>query len=140
MGAATGYKDALGNEALGIAATIKLERALWIIPIALGTAYFQKTTGKVKLPYFIFWFIVAIIVSTYLPQFFPALGKPIGDKTIFQYIYAIGRKGLVITLFLIGAGLSLKTIKQVGWRPILQGVLLWIIIGSMSLLVIRSVL
>lgn len=140
VGAATGYKDAAGNEALGIAATIKLERALWIIPIALGTAYFQKTTGKVKLPYFIFWFIVAIVVSTYLPQLLPGMSKPLGDKTLFQWLYAGGRKGLVITLFLIGSGLSLKTIKQVGWRPILQGILLWIIIGSLSLFVIRGVL
>lgn len=138
VGAASGYKDALGKDALGIATTIKLERALWIIPIALATAYFQKSAGKVKIPYFIFWFIVAIVVSTYLPQYFPAINNPIGDKTIFQYIYAAGRKGLVITLFLIGAGLSLKTIKQVGWRPILQGVLLWIIIGSLSLVVIRG--
>ncbi len=56
VGAASNYKDAAGNEALGIATTIKLERALWIIPIALATAYFQKSTGKVKIPYFIFWF------------------------------------------------------------------------------------
>jgi uncharacterized integral membrane protein (TIGR00698 family) len=140
VGAATGYVDAQGHEALGIAATIKLERALWIIPIALGTAYFQKTTGKVKLPYFIFWFIVAIVVSTYLPRYIPDISNPIGDKTLFQYIYAIGKKGLVITLFLIGAGLSLKTIKQVGWRPILQGVILWLIIGSLSLVVIRGTL
>ncbi len=140
VGAATGYKDAAGNEALGIATTIKLERALWIIPISLATAYFQKTTGKVKLPYFIFWFIVAIIVSTYLPQYFPAINNPIGDQTFFQYIYALGRKGLVITLFLIGSGLSLKTIQQVGWRPILQGVLLWVIIGSLSLVVIKGVI
>jgi len=140
VGAATGYKDAAGNEALGIAATIKLERALWIIPISLGTAYFSKSTGKVKVPYFILYFIIAIIVSTYMSQYFPVLGKPIGDKTLFQHIYALGRKGLVVTLFLIGAGLSLNTIRQVGWRPILQGVLLWIIIGSLSLVVIRGVI
>jgi uncharacterized integral membrane protein (TIGR00698 family) len=140
VGAATGYIDSQGHDALGIATTIKLERALWIIPIALGTAYFQKSTGKVKIPYFIFWFIVAIIVSTYLPQYLPDISKPLGGKTIFQHLYGLGRRGLVITLFLIGSGLSLKTIKQVGWRPILQGVLLWVIIGSISLAVIRGVL
>jgi uncharacterized membrane protein YadS len=94
----------------------------------------------VKIPYFIFWFIVAIIVSTYLPQYLPDISKPLGGKTIFQHLYGLGRRGLVITLFLIGSGLSLKTIKQVGWRPILQGVLLWVIIGSISLAVIRGVL
>ncbi len=140
VGAATGYIDSQGHDALGIATTIKLERALWIIPIALGTAYFQKSTGKVKIPYFIFWFIVAIIVSTYLPQYLPDISHPLGGKTIFQHLYGLGRRGLVITLFLIGSGLSLKTIKQVGWRPILQGVLLWVIIGSISLAVIRGVL
>jgi uncharacterized integral membrane protein (TIGR00698 family) len=140
VGAATGYIDSQGHDALGIATTIKLERALWIIPIALGTAYFQKSTGKVKIPYFIFWFIVAIIVSTYLPQYLPDISKPLGGKTIFQHLYGLGRRGLVITLFLIGSGLSLKTIKQVGWRPILQGVLLWVIIGGISLAVIRGVL
>lgn len=140
VGAATGYVDSQGHDALGIATTIKLERALWIIPIALGTAYFQKSTGKVKIPYFIFWFIVAIVVSTYLPQYFPDISNPLGGKTIFQHLYGLGRRGLVITLFLIGSGLSLKTIKQVGWRPILQGVVLWVIIGSISLAVIRGVL
>jgi len=140
VGAATNYKDAMGNEALGIATTIKLERALWIIPIALGTAYFQKSKGKVKIPYFIFYFILAIIASTYLPVYIPALNTKIGGNTLFQYAYMLGRKGLVITLFLIGSGLSLKTIQQVGWRPIVQGVLLWVIIGCLSLVVIKGVL
>lgn len=127
-------------EALQVATTIKLERALWIIPISLATAYFQKSTGKIKIPYFIFYFILAIIASTYLPIYFPILGNKIGEHTIFQYAFMFGRKGLVVTLFLIGSGLSLKTIQQVGWRPILQGVLLWIIIGTLSLFVIKGVL
>ncbi|GAA4459722.1 putative sulfate exporter family transporter [Nemorincola caseinilytica] len=140
VGAASGYRDAAGNDALGIATTIKLERALWIIPIALGTAYFQRSTGKVKIPYFILWFIVAILVSTYLPRLVPALNDTFADKTIFQHLYTLGRKGLVITLFLIGSGLSLKTIRQVGFRPVLQGVILWILIGSISLSVIKGVI
>jgi len=127
-------------EALQVATTIKLERALWIIPISLATAYFQKSTGKIKIPYFIFYFILAIIASTYLPVYFPILNNKIGDSTLFQYVFMFGRKGLVVTLFLIGSGLSLKTIQQVGWRPILQGVLLWIIIGTLSLFVIKGVL
>jgi uncharacterized integral membrane protein (TIGR00698 family) len=127
-------------EALQVATTIKLERALWIIPISLATAYFQKSTGKIKIPYFIFYFILAILASTYLPVYFPILNNKIGESTLFQYAYQFGRKGLVITLFLIGSGLSLKTIRMVGWRPILQGVLLWILIGGLSLFVIKGVL
>ncbi len=135
VGAASKFSE----EALKIATTIKLERALWIIPITLGTAYFQKSAGKVKIPYFIFYFVIAILISTYLPNYLPAVNNNIGDHTIFQWAYLFGRKGLVVTLFLIGSGLSLATIKQVGWRPILQGVLLWIIIGGTSLFVIKGV-
>ena len=136
VGAASKFSDA----ALQVATTIKLERALWIIPISLGTAYFQKSTGKIKIPYFIFYFILAILASTYLPLYFPLLNNKIGNSTLFQYAFMFGRKGLVITLFLIGSGLSLKTIRSVGWRPILQGVLLWILIGGLSLAVIKGVL
>ena len=137
------------HKALELATTIKLERALWIIPISLGTAYFQKNTGKkVKLPYFIFYFIIAIIVSTYLPRYVPVLSTkfdvhaPFGNgaKTLFGYLYLIGKKGLVVTLFLIGSGLSLATIRKVGFRPILQGILLWLLIGGLSLMVIKGVL
>lgn len=135
VGAAGKFSD----KALQIATTIKLERALWIIPISLATSYFQKSSGKIKIPYFIFYFVLAIIAATYLPVYIPALSNTIGDKTIFQWAYSFGRKGLVVTLFLIGAGLSLKTIRQVGWRPILQGILLWIIIGGTSLFVIKNV-
>lgn len=135
VGAASKYSE----EALKIATTIKLERALWIIPITLGTAYFQKSAGKVKIPYFIFYFVIAILISTYLPNYLPAVNNNIGDHTIFQWAYLFGRKGLVVTLFLIGSGLSLATLRQVGWRPILQGVLLWIIIGGTSLFVIKGI-
>jgi uncharacterized integral membrane protein (TIGR00698 family) len=138
VGAASVYTDAQGHEALPIATTIKLERALWIIPLSLGTAYFQKATGKVKLPYFIFYFVLAILIATYLPNYFPALNTKLNGSTLFEYAYMFGRKGLVITLFLIGSGLSLKTLQTVGWRPILQGVLLWILIGTISLAVIKG--
>ena len=136
VGAASKFSD----EALQVATTIKLERALWIIPLSLLTAYFRKNSGRVKLPYFIFYFIIAILVSTYLPLYVPAIGNKIGDNTLFYWLFLLGKKGLVITLFLIGSGLSLNTIRQVGFKPILQGVLLWLLIGSVSLLVIKNVL
>jgi uncharacterized integral membrane protein (TIGR00698 family) len=134
VGAAGRFSD----EAAKIATTIKLERALWIIPVSLATAYFQKNTGKIRIPYFIFYFLLAVIASTYLPRYFPVLNYKTGGSTLFDYAYKIGKKGLVVTLFLIGAGLSLQTIRQVGWRPILQGVLLWVIIGTLSLVVIKN--
>lgn len=135
VGAASKFSD----KALQVATTIKLERALWIIPVSLIIARVQKSTGKVKMPYFILYFMVAIIVATYLPAYVPALSNKISGSTLFEYVYLLGRKGLVITLFLIGSGLSLKTIRQVGWRPILQGVLLWILIGGVSLVVIKGI-
>ncbi len=136
VGAASKFSD----EALQVATTVKLERALWIIPLSLITAYFQKNAGKVKIPYFIFYFIVAILVSTYLPLHFPALNNQFGGNTLFHWIFLAGKKGLVVTLFLIGSGLSLSTIRAVGFRPILQGVLLWLLIGSVSLFVIKELL
>ena len=135
-----GAASKFSPKALQIATTIKLERALWIIPLSLITAYFQKSTGKIKIPYFIFYFILAILVSTYLPLYFPAINNKISGHTLFEYAFIFGRKGLVVTLFLIGSGLSLKTIRSVGWRPVLQGVLLWLIIGCASLAVIKGVL
>ncbi len=135
-----GAASKFSPKALQIATTIKLERALWIIPLSLATAYFQKSKGKIKITYFIFYFIIAILISTYMPQYFPALNNKIEGHTLFEYAFMFGRKGLVITLFLIGSGLSLKTITQVGWRPVLQGVLLWLIIGCASLAVIKGIL
>jgi len=135
VGAATNYKDSMGHDALPIATTIKLERALWIIPLSLATAWYQKSKGKIKIPYFIFYFVLAIIVSNYF-----TLSFKIADKSPYDYIYLFGRKGLIVTLFLIGSGLSINTIKQVGLRPILQGVLLWILIGGISLFVIKGLI
>ncbi len=136
VGAASKYSQ----EALKIATTIKLERALWIIPLSLGTAWFQKSTGKVKIPYFIFYFVLAILAASYLPLYLPVLKNTMNGHTLFQWTAIIGKQGLVVTLFLIGCGLSLNTIRNVGWRPMVQGVLLWLIIGSLSLAVIKGVL
>ena len=136
VGASKQYSE----KALQIATTIKLERALWIIPLSLITAYFQKSTGKIKIPYFIFYFIIAILIATYLPTYLPFLKTEIDHSTIFQWAAMFGKKGLVVTLFLIGSGLSMKTIQVVGWRPIVQGVLLWILIGATSLAVIKGIL
>lgn len=123
VGAASAY----GNEALEVATTVKLGRALWIIPLSLFTvAVNRKNTGKVYMPYFIFLFILAMVVSTMLPQYYGA----------YNVITAIAKKALIITLFLIGTGLSAATIKSVGAKVFVQGMVLWMVISVVSLVTI----
>ena len=120
-----GAGAAYGEEALQVATTIKLTRALWIIPLALVTSVIFRSDGKkISIPWFILFFIVAMLINTYLLADFPQIGK---------FIAGIARKGLIITMFFIGASLSVDVIKSVGIRPLLQGVLLWIIISAASL-------
>jgi len=122
-----GASSKYGELALQTAATIKLERALWIIPIAFTIAWIQKKHGiKVKIPYFIFFYILAMVIATYFP------------RPEYSTIFFLARKGLVIVLFLIGAGLSLDKIKTVGWKPFVQGIILWFLISIVSLIVIRN--
>lgn len=123
VGAANKY----GTEALQIATTVKLARALWIIPVALFTSVlFKNKSSKVKIPYFIGLFILAMLLNTYVPQ--TALVAP--------YLVNIAKIGLTLTLFLIGAGLNFNVLKSVGLKPFFQGVLLWIFIGTAALLFI----
>ena len=120
-----GAGAAYGEEALQVATTIKLTRALWIIPLALVTSVIFRSEGKkISIPWFILFFIVAMLINTYLLVDYPQVG---------QFIAGIARKGLIITMFFIGASLSVDVIKSVGIRPLLQGVLLWIIISAASL-------
>ena len=120
-----GAGAAYGEEALQVATTIKLTRALWIIPLALVTSVIFRSEGKkISIPWFILFFIVAMLINTYLLADYPEVGK---------FIAGIARKGLIITMFFIGASLSIDVIKSVGIRPLLQGILLWIIISAASL-------
>jgi uncharacterized integral membrane protein (TIGR00698 family) len=133
VGAATKY----GTQALVIGTTVKLARALWIVPLALVTAAIkhhrsQKATAgasgvRIQFPWFILLFLLAALANTYLPAQHSA------TKTFFT----LGRFGLTATLFLIGTGISRSTLKEVGWRPLLQGVLLWVGVGLTSLYFIR---
>ena len=126
-----GAGAAYGEEALQVATTIKLTRALWIIPLALITALIFRSEGKkISIPWFILFFIVAMLLNTYVLTDIPQVG---------QFIYGIARKGLVITMFFIGASLSIDTIKSVGIRPLLQGILLWLVIsaGSLAYILLR---
>lgn len=120
VGAASKY----GEQALQTATTVKLARALWIVPVAFGTSFlFKSNNTKVSIPYFIGLFILALIANTYLPFI----------KPVAPYIVALSKVGLTLTLFLIGTGLSFTVLKAVGLRPLVQGVILWVIISSVAL-------
>jgi uncharacterized integral membrane protein (TIGR00698 family) len=124
VGAAAKY----GNEALAIGTTVKLARALWIVPITLVTAYMVKSKARLQWPWFILLFCLAAVANTYAPQLAPE----------YSILSRIGRLGLTVTLYLIGTGLSMTTLKQVGARPLIQGVLLWAVVAILSLLAIRA--
>ena len=125
VGAASAY----GDEALQTATTLKLARALWIIPVAfLSALIFKGDSKKIPLPLFIIFYVVAIAIAYYLPQF----------ETIYKEIFSISKRALVLCLFLIGAGLTIKSIKSAGVRPLLLGIILWIVISVSSLLYILN--
>lgn len=127
VGAASTY----GEEALNIATTIKLVRALWIIPLVVLTAFiFKKKGTKTSLPWFIGLFVLAMLISSNVPQLEP----------VTPYIVGAAKTGFTITLFLIGSGLSPKALKAVGSKPLLQGVLLWALVSVVSLLAILYVI
>ncbi|MGK2858422.1 MAG: YeiH family protein [Thermoanaerobaculia bacterium] len=125
VGAAARY----GAEALQVATTVKLTRALWIIPLALGTALVvHRRAAKVAIPWFIVLFFVAAAVRTWIDN-------PFG---IFDHVVFAAKRGLTLTLFLIGAGLTLPKLKAVGARPMILGVVLWIAISVVTLIAVRS--
>lgn len=123
VGAAAKY----GAVALAIGTTVKLARALWIIPVSLGTAAWKRSQAKIQVPWFIFLFVLAAVANSYVPA----------GTHLFPKFAMLGRVGLTLTLFLIGASLSPAQIKRVGPRPLLQGVLLWIVVAVVSLALIR---
>jgi uncharacterized integral membrane protein (TIGR00698 family) len=135
VGAATKY----GPQALLIGTTVKLARALWIVPLALATVAIKRPRSqkvlirgdhgpRVQFPWFIPFFVLAAVFNTYLP----ALAH------LSNGLFTLGRLGLTATLFLIGSGISRSTLKEVGWRPLLLGVLLWLGVGFTSLYFIRT--
>ncbi|MFV8327031.1 YeiH family protein [Flavobacterium sp. ZS1P14] len=122
-----GAAGKFGPEALQIATTVKLARALWIIPVALLTAFvFKNKSSRIKPPYFIGLFVLAMTMNTYVPQ----------TALMASYLVSIAKIGLTLTLFLIGAGLNRNILKSVGVKPLFQGILLWIFIAVGTLLTI----
>jgi uncharacterized integral membrane protein (TIGR00698 family) len=122
VGAAARY----GSAALAIATTIKLARALWIVPLSFATAVALKSKARIQWPWFILWFCLAALLNTLLPEF----------SRTFGVLNHVGKIGLTVTLFLIGTGLNKSTLKNVGFRPLLQGLTLWIIVGTGTLALI----
>jgi uncharacterized integral membrane protein (TIGR00698 family) len=115
-----------GATALAIGTTIKLARALWIVPLSLVTAMTLKSKARIQWPWFILFFCLAALLNTLLPAFNPAFGV----------LNHVGKIGLTVTLFLIGTGLNRETLKRVGTRPLLQGLTLWIIVAASTLALI----
>jgi uncharacterized integral membrane protein (TIGR00698 family) len=124
VGAAARY----GNEALAVGTVVKLTRALWIVPVALLTAFLTKSTARVRFPWFILFFCLAAMAQTGLNGLAP----------VFSKINHAGHVGLALTLFLIGTGINRSTVRQAGVRVMAQGVALWIILATASLFAIRS--
>lgn len=124
-----GAGEQYGETALQMATLIKLTRALWIIPLALVTMFlFREKGSKISIPWFIFIFILAMVVNTYVPL----------PEWFVSAMVWIARRGMVVTLFLIGASLSLATVRQVGVKPLLLAIALWIIISVTSLTVVLN--
>jgi uncharacterized integral membrane protein (TIGR00698 family) len=125
VGAASKY----GTHALEVATTVKLARALWIIPVAfMSTLLFKNRSKKISIPYFIGLFVLAMIANTYLPVI----------KFVGPYVVTIAKAGLTLTLFLIGAGLSRQVLASVGFKPLLQGVVLWVAISTVALYAVMN--
>jgi uncharacterized integral membrane protein (TIGR00698 family) len=115
-----------GSTALAVGTTIKLVRALWIVPLSLGTAVALKSKARIQWPWFILIFCLTALLNTLLPAW----------KQAFAALNLLGKNGLTVTLFLIGTGLNRQTLQRVGFRPLLQGLTLWIIVGSGTLALI----
>jgi uncharacterized integral membrane protein (TIGR00698 family) len=124
VGAASKY----GAGALIVGTTVKLARALWIVPLALVTAAVKGSRTRVKLPWFILFFCLAAVVNTYVPS----------AAYLNKSFFTLGRYGLTATLFLIGTSISWAALKEVGWRPLAQGILLWMAVALTSLYFIRT--
>jgi uncharacterized membrane protein YadS len=112
-----------GPTASGVGATVKLARALWIVPLSIATAVILKSKARIQWPWFILCFCFAAALNTLAPAF----------NSAFTILSRLGRIGLNVTLFLIGTGINKETLREVGVRPLLQGLTLWVIVGAGTL-------
>jgi uncharacterized integral membrane protein (TIGR00698 family) len=116
-----------GATALAIGTTVKLARALWIVPLSVATALITRSKAKIQWPWFILFFCFAAVANSYLPM----------PQNVYPTLARLGTTGLTVTLYLIGTGLSRATLRQVGVRPLLQGIVLWALVGPAALVLIR---
>ena len=124
VGAASAY----GDEALVTATTLKLARALWIVPVAFISALLFKGEGKkISIPFFILFYCLAILIAHFMPAF----------SALYKGIFSTAKQLLVLCLFLIGSGITFHKIKEAGIKPLLLGIVLWVIVGTGSLLYIE---
>lgn len=121
-----------GATALAVGTTVKLARALWIVPLAVATAMLKKSKAKVQWPWFILYFCLAAVLASYMPKYLP---QTIGS---FSALNKLGRSGLTVVLFLIGTGINRGTLREVGTRPLVQGVTLWLAVATVSLWAIHA--
>jgi uncharacterized integral membrane protein (TIGR00698 family) len=116
-----------GPLALTIGATVKLVRSLWIIPLVVGSAFALRSRARIAWP----WFILLFAVATWINGAFPQ------QQPVWHGIAQIGKTGFTLTLFLIGAGMRRAALARIGWRPLAMGVLLWILVASVTLTCIQ---
>ncbi len=117
-----GAGAAYGKEALEVATTVKLTRTLWIIPLSFIVLFLNRKenkTNKIKIPWFILYFVIAIVIAYFLPQY----------QETYNHINWLGKKGMVLALFLIGTSFSIEDLKTAGPKSFLLGISLWIIIS-----------
>jgi uncharacterized integral membrane protein (TIGR00698 family) len=121
-----------GATALAVGTTVKLARALWIVPLAIATASVRKNKAKIYWPWFILYFCGAAVLASYVPRYLPQ------TEVIFADLNRLGKSGLTVVLFLIGTGITRSTLREVGIRPMIQGVTLWIVVATLSLCAIHA--
>jgi uncharacterized integral membrane protein (TIGR00698 family) len=121
-----GASATFGVVALSVGTTVKLTRALWIAPYTLAAGVILNSKERSGIPLFIVGFLAAAFINTWLPAY----------EVVWQCIHALARQCLVMTLFLIGAGLTRQVLRQVGMQPLLLGVMLWIIVSTTTLVLI----
>jgi uncharacterized integral membrane protein (TIGR00698 family) len=114
-----------GSEALNVATTVKLIRALWIIPLTLVISLVSPSVDgcKIKIPLFIVLFVLGILFAHFVPQW----------NSTYTHFTWLGNRGMVASLFLIGSGISVTDARKAGFKSFMMGLLLWIIVGSLSL-------
>lgn len=116
-----------GATALAVGTTVKLARALWIVPLAIATAMLKKSRSRIHWPWFILYFCGAALLASFVPRYLP---QSVG---LFSALNRLGRSALTVVLFLIGTGITRDTLREVGMRPLIQGITLWVVVASLSL-------